>query len=109
MNNSNETTLPQAIREPLNNGYNSKRSGSIALIYQPNYYEHGLKGTTHGSWNPYDAHVPLLWYGWHIGKGESFKQYNMTDIAATVSALLHLQMPNGCIGEPIEEVLLSDK
>jgi hypothetical protein len=29
----------------------------------------------------------------------------MTDIAATVSALLKIQMPNGCIGEVIQEVM----
>lgn len=107
MNNSNETPLPQPIQECLINGYNTKRSGSIELVYEPNYYEHGLKGTTHGSWNPYDAHIPLLWYGWHIGKGESFRHNNMTDIAATLSALLHIQTPNGCIGNPIEGVLHS--
>jgi hypothetical protein len=26
----------------------------------------------------------------------------MTDIAATVCAMLHIQAPNGCIGTPIE-------
>jgi hypothetical protein len=29
----------------------------------------------------------------------------MQDIAPTVSALLHVQMPNGCIGKVIEEVV----
>jgi hypothetical protein len=29
----------------------------------------------------------------------------MTDIAATVAALLHIQMPNGCVGKPILPVL----
>ena len=29
----------------------------------------------------------------------------MTDIAPTVAALLKIQMPNGCIGQPIPEVL----
>jgi hypothetical protein len=28
----------------------------------------------------------------------------MTDIAPTISALLHIQEPNGSIGAPIEEV-----
>ena len=25
----------------------------------------------HGVWNPYDSHIPLLFYGWHIDKGRS--------------------------------------
>lgn len=29
---------------------------------------------------------------------------HMTDIAATVAALLRIQMPSGCVGRPIEEV-----
>jgi len=29
----------------------------------------------------------------------------MTDIAATISALLHIQIPSGCIGKVIEEVM----
>ena len=28
----------------------------------------------------------------------------MTDISATLAALLHIQAPNGCIGKPIVEV-----
>jgi hypothetical protein len=29
----------------------------------------------------------------------------MTDIAPTMAALLHIQMPNGCVGKPIAPVL----
>jgi hypothetical protein len=29
----------------------------------------------------------------------------MTDIAPTLAALLNIQMPNGCVGKVIEEVL----
>jgi hypothetical protein len=29
----------------------------------------------------------------------------MTDIAATIAALLNIQMPSGCIGKVINEVL----
>jgi hypothetical protein len=29
----------------------------------------------------------------------------MTDIAATVAAMLQIQMPNGCVGKVIEEVI----
>lgn len=39
--------------------------------------------------------------GWHIQHGATTQPHYMTDIAATVSALLHIQAPNGCIGTPI--------
>ncbi|MQP12075.1 hypothetical protein F7D20_08935, partial [Prevotella copri] len=51
--------------------------------------------------NPYDIHIPLVFMGWHIQHGATTQPHYMTDIAATVSALLHIQAPNGCIGTPI--------
>ena len=36
--------------------------------------------------------------------GETHKAVNMTDITATLAALLHIQVPNGCIGKPILEI-----
>jgi hypothetical protein len=46
----------------------------------------------------------LLWYGWGIKKGKTNREVYMTDIAPTISALLHIQTPNGTIGKVIEEV-----
>jgi hypothetical protein len=46
-----------------------------------------------------------LWFGWGIKKGKTNRETYMTDISATLSALLHIQMPNGCIGKVIEEVI----
>jgi hypothetical protein len=43
--------------------------------------------------------------GWGIKHGATNRKTGMTDIAATLAGLLHIEMPNGCIGEPIEEVL----
>ncbi|HTO14603.1 MAG TPA: alkaline phosphatase PafA [Edaphocola sp.] len=106
MNNLNGTSIPSVLKEMSINGYNHKRSGEILVIFKPGYYSgYGQTGTTHGSWNPYDTHIPLLFYGWGVKKGSSFKTYYMTDIAPTIAALLHIQVPNACIGNVIEEVL----
>lgn len=106
MENMNTATVPEPLRSMIVNGYNRQRSGCIQIVLKPGWYSGGYKtGTTHGTWNPYDTHIPLLWYGWGIANGETYRKTNMTDIAATVSALLHIQMPNGCIGNTIEEVL----
>lgn len=102
MENMDRTAVPEPLRTMLINGYSRGRSGSIALIPQPAWFEgHGKTGTTHGTWNPYDTHIPLLWYGWGIPTGETNTEVHMTDISATLAALLHIQMPNGCIGKPI--------
>lgn len=100
------TTIPEPLRTMITNGYNRQRSGCIQVIPAPGWYEgYGTTGTTHGTWNPYDTHIPLLWYGWGIPKGETHAVVNMTDISATLAALLNIQMPNGCIGKPIVELI----
>ena len=101
-----KTSVPEKIRNMIINGYNFKRSGQIQIVLNSGWYEgYSLKGTTHGTWNPYDTHIPLLWYGWNIKHGSTKREVYMTDISATLAALLHIQMPNGCIGKPIEEVM----
>ena len=100
-----EAALPAPQREMMINGYNPKRSGDIEFTFKSGYFDGGTKGTTHGLWNPYDAHIPLLWYGWGIKKGKTNRETFMTDIAPTLAALLHIQMPSGSTGAPIPEVL----
>ncbi|HOZ52258.1 MAG TPA: alkaline phosphatase family protein [Chitinophagaceae bacterium] len=98
--------LPTTLKEMAINGYNSKRSGDILLLLNPGWFDaYATTGTTHGTWNPYDTHIPMLWFGWGINKGTTKRNVNMTDIAATIATLLHIQMPNGCIGSCITEVV----
>ncbi len=100
-------TVPinKTLREMLANGYNPARSGDIQLILKSGYIEGGATGTTHGAWYPYDAHIPLLWYGWGIKQGKTKRETYMTDIAPTVAALLNIQQPSGSVGKVIEEVI----
>ncbi|WP_114790688.1 alkaline phosphatase PafA [Niabella yanshanensis] len=98
--------VPEVVKQMTINGYNNKRSGTIQLIPYPAWFEggYGGTGTTHGTWNPHDTHIPLVWMGWGIKPGKSNREVYMTDIAPTVAALLRIQMPNGAIGKPITEV-----
>lgn len=100
------TTLNAKLKEVLGNGYYPKRSGDIQIVLQPQWIDGFLKGgTTHGVWNPYDTHIPLLWYGWNIHAGATNREIYMTDVAATLASMLHIQMPSGSIGRVIEEVI----
>jgi predicted AlkP superfamily pyrophosphatase or phosphodiesterase len=99
------STLNKTQREMFANGYYPNRCGDIQIILKPGYIEGGSTGTTHGLWAPYDAHIPLLFYGWGIKKGSSNKENYMTDIAPTIAALLNIQMPSGSVGKVIEEAL----
>lgn len=49
----------------------------------------------------YDVHIPFVLYGWHVEHGESTKPVNITDIAPTICAMLHIQMPDAAIGNSV--------
>lgn len=95
--------LQPKIKEMLVNGYHPARSGDIQIVLKPGYIDGGKTGTTHGIWAPYDAHIPMLFYGWGIKQGQTNRETYMTDIAPTITSLLHVQMPSGCVGKPVPE------
>ena len=99
-----QSTIQEIQKKMITNGYNARRSGDIYYVLQPNWFNGSSTGTTHGNWNPYDSHIPLVFMGWGIKAGASNKTHYMTDIAPTLAALLHIQMPNGNVGEPITEI-----
>lgn len=96
--------IPEPIKSMIINGYNSKRCGSVMVIPEPGWFEGFEKGTTHGNWNDYDVHIPLLFFGWHVRNGATNDKTYMTDIAPTIAALLHIQMPSGSVGKVISEI-----
>ncbi len=105
MEKAGELPLAEPVRSMVMNGYNTKRSGAIQLVLNAGWFEtHGKTGTSHGTWNPYDTHIPLIFMGWGIRPGRTNQPVYMTDIAPTLAALLRIQMPNGCVGKPIEAV-----
>jgi hypothetical protein len=100
-----EASIPATLKNMMINGYNQHRSGSVLMVNLPGWLPaYCKKGCTHSVWNPYDTHIPLLFMGWKIPHGTTNRTTQMTDISATLAALLHIQMPSGCIGNPITEV-----
>jgi predicted AlkP superfamily pyrophosphatase or phosphodiesterase len=99
------STLPEELKRRLANGYNAQLSGDVYFLLQPNWFDGGNTGTTHGSWYPYDAHIPLVFMGWNVKPGSSNATHYMTDIASTLAAMLHIQMPSGSVGTPISELI----
>lgn len=98
-------TVPETVRQRVVNGYHRLRSGDVQIVLNPANYEVESddigRGTTHGVWNPYDAHIPFLLMGWHVSPGRTDAPVTINDIAATVCSLIHVQMPNGCIGNAV--------
>ena len=89
----------------VQNGFYYKRSGDVKLIMEPGWTDDLDSSSTHGTGYTYDTHVPLLWFGFEIRKGESCMPYNITDIAPTLAMILHTKFPSACIGNPLLEVL----
>ena len=105
----NTWSVPDVIRSRALLGYHPQRSGDLLLVLEAGFYEFGKWsspiGTTHSAWNPYDAHIPLLFYGWKVEHGSTSREVHITDIAPTITQMLHIQQPNACIGEAIGEVV----
>jgi predicted AlkP superfamily pyrophosphatase or phosphodiesterase len=102
MTTSNFTT---GIESLLQNGFNQKRSGDIILLSDPAYISYGKTGSTHGSGLNYDTHVPLLFFGKGITKGETYNKTVIPDIAPTISALLGISFPNASTGDVLGFVM----
>lgn len=100
-----EATVPAVLKEKIINAYNYKRSGSIMVIPTAGWVDGSITGTTHGEWNAYDTHIPLIFMGWGIKPGASYGNVYTTDIAPTISSLLKIQAPSGNIGSPITAIL----
>ncbi len=93
------------VKGTLIRGYHHKRSGDIAVVLEPQWFEGGESGTTHGSPYAYDTHIPVVFYGWGIAKGSSAEYQTITDIAPTLSVLLKIKFPSGTTGRPVVKAL----
>lgn len=99
------TTMVTGTAALIQNGFHHKRSGDVVFVLEPAVISYSKTGSTHGSSQSYDTHVPLLFYGNGINKGISSKRAAIKDIAPTISSLLKISFPNGATGNPISEVL----
>ena len=99
------TVLQEHLKWMVTNGYNQKLSGDLQFILKPQWHDSWPTGASHGDWNPYDAHIPLIWFGWKIAAGRTHREIYLTDITPTLAGLLHIQVPNACIGKTIGEVI----
>ncbi len=100
--------IPEPIRTMARNGYYPGRTGQIQIVPTGDIMEafsygegQNRKGASHMLWGPDDTHIPLIFMGKGVTHGENNHTVHITDIAATITALLHIQQPSVCVGEPI--------
>jgi predicted AlkP superfamily pyrophosphatase or phosphodiesterase len=80
-----------------------RRSGDLVLVTKPGWM-FSVKGTTHGSVNPYDQRVPVIFMGAGIKRGHYTEALTPADIAPTLAALCGITMPRA-EGRPIHAIL----
>ena len=86
-------------------GYDPIQDGDLVVLDKPGYIEYGATGTSHGTAYTYDTHVPLIFYGWNIKKGETHDRKEITQIAPTLAQKLKVAFPNGTEAKVLVEIL----
>jgi predicted AlkP superfamily pyrophosphatase or phosphodiesterase len=86
-------------------GYDPTQDGDLVILDKPGYIEYGPTGTSHGTPYSYDTHVPLIFYGWNIKKGETHDRKEITQIAPTLAQKLRITFPNGTEAKVLLEIL----
>lgn len=86
-------------------GYDVTQDGDMVVIGKPGVIEYLPTGTSHGTAYTYDTHVPAIFYGWHIKKGESYDKKAITEIAPTIAQKIKVTFPNGTEAKVMQEVL----
>jgi hypothetical protein len=99
------TNFTKGILSYTQNGYNQKKSGDLILIPEPGTVFYHYIGSEHRSGYSYDTHVPLLFYGFGIKKGNTKRYIPIVDVASTISSILKIEFPSGNSGKIIEEAL----
>ncbi len=91
------------------NNFNSKRSGDVFVVFEPNWFINDFDGltvaSTHGSpWN-YDTYVPIVFAGAGLSPQTVDRKVHTVDIAPTLATLCEIKVPSGSVGVPMLEVL----
>ena len=86
-------------------GYDASQDGDLIILDKPGYIEYGATGTSHGTPYSYDTHVPLIFYGWKIKKGETHDRKVITEIAPTIAQKIKVAFPNGTEANVLTEIL----
>jgi predicted AlkP superfamily pyrophosphatase or phosphodiesterase len=99
------TAMVSRVDDYVARSFFPDHSPDLFVILKPNWL-FGTEGTSHGSPWEYDTHVPLILMGPGVRPGAYNRQVGISDVAPTLSNLLHIQTPSGNIGRVLDEALL---
>lgn len=90
--------------ERIQKSYNQKRSGDVILHLTPGWTEKAPDRKLASSYH-YDTHVPLIFYGWQIGREEISREISVVDLMPTMAWFLNISRPVSMQGKIIGELL----
>lgn len=99
------TNFDKGTGRLVQNGFHMRLSGDVVYVLSPGFIDYPKTGSTHGSPQSYDTHVPLLLYGYGVKPGTTSARTEVVDIAPTIATILKIAFPNGCTGNPIQQAL----
>jgi Type I phosphodiesterase / nucleotide pyrophosphatase len=79
------------------------RSGQIVIVPKPYYIIGSTDGTTHGTHQAYDQHVPLIFFGAGVRPGHYQTPSTPADLTPTLASRIDLEMP-GVEGVPLNGI-----
>lgn len=95
-----------ALAQTVARSYDHERGGDVVILTSQHWnWLEGDHGTMHGSSYSYDTHVPLIIAGHGIKQGWYHTNSSPEDIAPTLAALLHTEIPSGSEGRILYEAL----
>jgi hypothetical protein len=88
----------------MKNSYNKSHSGDVVFTLMPGWVEAEEGGKVVAVSNRKESYVPLILYGYSIN-AQTITSASITDIAPTISNLMHIANPNACVGRNIPLLL----
>ncbi|MPN10170.1 Calcium-transporting ATPase [bioreactor metagenome] len=85
----------------IRNSNYKNSAGDIILTLMPGWLEVDDNSTPVGETDALISYLPLYFYGWKIEQQRVATRCQMTDVAPTLSDILHIAYPNATIGTSI--------
>lgn len=82
----------------LRRSYRPEGDRDVVYAFQPNFVAKAGAGVSHGSPHEYETHVPLLFSGAGVPRGEKNEAVSVEDLAPTLAALIGVPAPANATG-----------
>ena len=91
----------EGIFHKVQNSYNQKRSGDVIIYLTPGWVEKQNDGGAVLPNYHFEAHVPLIFYGWKVNRASLPDRVSPLDIVPTIAYYLEISVPVNASGKVI--------